>query len=124
MLPQRVDIVMVMVSDMSRSVRFYRDTLGFNCRMESPYWTEFDLGGQTLALHPTDTPGEPYRPDHQPAGSLQLCFKVSDISAAAADLTAKGASFAVEPCEREGEGIKLAVFTDPDGMPISLYEPT
>lgn len=37
----------VFVSDMDRSVRFYRDVLGFSLRFDSPEWTEFDTGGTT-----------------------------------------------------------------------------
>jgi carbon storage regulator CsrA len=41
----------VFVSDMARSVAFYRDVLGLSLRFESPEWTEFDTPGSTVALH-------------------------------------------------------------------------
>ena len=44
-------LTMVMVSEMDRSVRFYRDTLGLKLRFQSPAWTEFEVDGTTLALH-------------------------------------------------------------------------
>lgn len=37
----KVDYVMVNVSDMRRSVAFYRDTLGLRLKFESPGWSEF-----------------------------------------------------------------------------------
>jgi hypothetical protein len=43
-------ITMITVSDMERSVRFYRDTLGLKLRFQSPDWSEFDFGSNTLAL--------------------------------------------------------------------------
>jgi catechol 2,3-dioxygenase-like lactoylglutathione lyase family enzyme len=49
----RVNYVIVLVSGMSRSVAFYRDTLGIPLKFESPGWIEFDTGGATLALHPS-----------------------------------------------------------------------
>ena len=48
---KQVDYVMVVVSDMPRSVRFYRDTLGLPLKFESKEWTEFQTGTTTLALH-------------------------------------------------------------------------
>jgi lactoylglutathione lyase len=47
----KVDYVMVNVSDMNRSVAFYRDTLGLSVKFESPGWSEFQTGATTLALH-------------------------------------------------------------------------
>ena len=47
----KVDYVMVNVSDMGRSVAFYRDTLGLPLKFESPGWSEFQTGDTTLALH-------------------------------------------------------------------------
>ena len=46
----------VFVSDMARSVAFYRDILGLPLRFESPEWTEFETPGSTLALHLADGP--------------------------------------------------------------------
>jgi catechol 2,3-dioxygenase-like lactoylglutathione lyase family enzyme len=36
----RVNYAIVFVSDMRRSVSFYRDTIGMPLRFESPHWTE------------------------------------------------------------------------------------
>ena len=47
----KVDYVMVNVSDMSRSVAFYRDILGLPLKFQSPEWSEFQTGATTLALH-------------------------------------------------------------------------
>jgi hypothetical protein len=38
------------------------------------------------------------------------------------DLQAKGVNFVMAPTQREGEGIKLAVAVDPDGLPISFAQ--
>ena len=43
--------VVVYVDDMDRAVAFYRDVLGLATTYESPYWTTFDSGPCTLALH-------------------------------------------------------------------------
>src|SRR2546427_5696732 len=52
-------ITMVMVSDMDRSVRFYRETVGLKLRFQSPDWTEFDIDSSTLALHSGGVPALP-----------------------------------------------------------------
>jgi hypothetical protein len=39
-----------------------------------------------------------------------------------AELQAKGIRFVMPPMQREGEGIKLAVAIDPDGLPISFAQ--
>jgi catechol 2,3-dioxygenase-like lactoylglutathione lyase family enzyme len=48
---KQIDYTMVIVSDMARSVEFYRDKLGIPLKFESPEWTEFATGATTLALH-------------------------------------------------------------------------
>ena len=65
----KVSYAIVFVSDMSKSVAFYRDVIGLPLRFESPHWTEFATDGATLALHasegtgPKDDPGQgPRRP--------------------------------------------------------------
>ena len=47
----QIDYTMVIVSDMQRSVEFYRDKLGIPLKFQSPDWTEFATGTTTLALH-------------------------------------------------------------------------
>jgi lactoylglutathione lyase len=122
---QRIDYLMVVVSDMRRSVEFYRDRLGLPLKFESPDWTEFQTGTTTLALHGG---GEP-RPraagageEKKTAGSCSFGFSVSDLSATYDALRSRGVSFAMPPRDREGEGIRLAIALDPDGLPISFAE--
>ena len=45
----RVDYAIVFVSDMGRSVVFYRDVLGLRLKFETSHWTEFATEGATLA---------------------------------------------------------------------------
>jgi lactoylglutathione lyase len=121
----KVDYVMVNVSDMSRSVAFYRDTLGLRLKFESPGWSEFETGATTLALHPgspapisaTTTQAGP------PAGTCSLGFSVPDLTSTFAELSERGARFVMPPTDRPTEGIRLAVCIDPDGLAISIAEP-
>ena len=50
----RVSYAIVFVSDMKRSVAFYRDVIGLPLKFDSPEWSEFATEGATLALHRSD----------------------------------------------------------------------
>ena len=50
----RINYSIVFVSDMTRSVAFYRDVVGIPLKFETPEWTEFMTDGATLALHKGD----------------------------------------------------------------------
>jgi catechol 2,3-dioxygenase-like lactoylglutathione lyase family enzyme len=41
---KQLDYTMIVVSDMQRSVEFYRDKLGIPLKFQSPDWTEFATG--------------------------------------------------------------------------------
>ncbi len=112
---------MVTVSDMARSVAFYRDTLGLALRSESPDWSEFDVAGSTLALHGGGVPGGD-RPRERVAGVVSFGFDVDDLDRECAGLKAKGVRFVMEPQDRPGEPIRLAVFLDPDGTQVSMAQ--
>jgi lactoylglutathione lyase len=60
---KQIDYTMIIVSDMERSVEFYRDKLGIPLKFQSPDWTEFATGTTTLALH-----GGGVRAEHPPTG--------------------------------------------------------
>ena len=50
---ERLGTIMCYVSDMSRAVAFYRDACGLPLQVESPGWSQFDLGnGAAIGLHP------------------------------------------------------------------------
>ncbi len=123
MMFQHVDYIMVMVSDMKRSVEFYRDTLGIPLKFESPEWTEFLTGTTTLALHGGGAP-KPRSGENSEkfAGTCSIGFSVSDLETTFQQLKSKGVLFVMPPTQREGEGIRLAVALDPDGMPISFAQ--
>lgn len=115
-----LDYVMVMVSDMTRSVQFYRDKLGLRLRFESPDWTEFETGTTVLALHGG---GKAAAVSNKPkAGTASIGFYVDNLDDKFKELKGKGISFSMLPTDRPDEKIKLAVCIDPDGLPISIAE--
>jgi lactoylglutathione lyase len=121
---QKIDYAMVNVSDMGRSVAFYRDTLGLALRFESPGWSEFETGTTTLALHHAPTPADSSQTrSGLCAGTCTLGISVADLDATYADLQKRGARFVMPPMSQSGEGIRLAVCVDPDGLAISFAQP-
>jgi len=118
----KMDYVMVIVSDMNRSVEFYRDKLGIPLKFQSPDWTEFQTDGATLALHGGGTARQPAAEQGGNAGTCGFGFNVPNLEQTFSDLTAKGVRFVMPPMTREPEGIKLAVCVDPDGLAISFAE--
>jgi lactoylglutathione lyase len=117
-------MTIVMVSDMDRSVRFYRDTLGLKMRFQSPDWTEFDMGATTLALHGGGKVQVVTGGKEQFAGTASIGFTVENVDKTFSDLKGKGVRFVMEPTERQGEGIRLAVAVDPDGLGVSFAQVT
>lgn len=118
---KQLDYTMIVVSDMKRSVEFYRDKLGIPLKFESPEWTEFLTGSTTLALHGGGVASKPEDPS-KCAGTCSIGFNVDNLDETYQQLQAKGVRFVMPPMERAGEGIRLAVAVDPDGLPISFAQ--
>lgn len=117
----KIDYVMINVSNMARSVEFYKDKLGIPMKFGTPEWTEFQTGTTTLALHGGGKPQDaPKDPSAHWAGTCSIGFNVDNLDLAYEQLEAKGVQFVMPPTERPGEGIKLAVAIDPDGLAISF----
>ena len=125
MMFNKVDYIKVNVSDMSRSVAFYRDILGLSLKFQSPGWSEFQTGATTLALHLIRARGggEGEAPAEPLAGTCSIGFSVEDLDARHRELSARGAQFVLPPTEQVNEGIRLAVCVDPDGLAISFAQP-
>ena len=121
---KQIDYTMVIVSDMKRSVQFYRDTLGIPLKFESPDWTEFETGTTTFALHGGGVQRQYQDTGDQSktAGACSIGFNVDNVDKTYEELKAKGVVFVMPPAQREGEGIRLAVGLDPDGLPISFAQ--
>lgn len=120
---QQVDYVMIVVSNMNRSIEFYRDKLGLKLKFESPDWTEFQTGATTVALH---SGGAPDASDaafqRKLAGTCSIGFNVEDLNLTYEEMQKRGVKFLMPPSERPGESIRLAVALDPDGLPISFSQ--
>lgn len=122
---KKIDYIMVMVENMSRSIEFYRDLLGLPLKFQSESWTEFQSGPTTLALH-----GGGHRRNEEPltaphkemAGTGSIGFDVDDLQKTYDFLQSKGVRFTLPPSPRQNEEILLAVALDPDGLEISFSQ--
>ncbi|MCK7598928.1 VOC family protein [Microbulbifer sp. CAU 1566] len=117
----------IICSDYQRSKLFYTDILGLeviseNYRAARNSW-KLDLrlpnGGQVELFSFPDAPARPSYPEAQ--GLRHLAFVVDSVDDVKAQLEARGV--AVEPVRvDEYTGKRFTFFSDPDGLPLELYE--
>jgi len=119
-----VNHIIVMVTDMSKSIEFYEMVLGLKSKLRSDFWTEFQVGDLTLALHGGGQPRDQRQPGahSSAAGTASISFDVEDVEKVHSDLVARGMIFTLAPTIRQNEGIKLAVGQDPDGFEICFAQ--
>ena len=113
--------VIIYVSDMERSVSFYRDVLGLPMKFTSPGWTEFDTGTTTVALHRALNEKQSQEVQRSTPGLAQLGFIIDDLQAAYETLKAQDVQFSLPP-QKQPSGITLAILHDPDGLGITLQQ--
>ena len=117
----RVNYAIVFVSDMQRSVAFYRDVCGLPLKFDSPQWSEFSTEGATLALHASEAPrAADEDPDKVAPGRCRPGLCVPDLDMFHARMVAQGV-----PCTQQPKdlfGARMAQYLDPDGLAISVSE--
>ena len=96
-------LYMLIVSDMAKSVEFYRDVIGLDVQVQSPGWSELTFGNATVALHIGRNEG--YR-------STGLSFEVSNIEEACDELAAAGGTVILAPYDGGVSGLRLADVAD------------
>ena len=117
----------LVVTDMSRSLAFYRDVLGAELVREyggtsavfsfQGAWLLLVTGGGPTEDKPTVTFAEPADPDRV---SHAMTIRVPDGAAAYETLLARGAEFLTPPVTSEWE--VRAFFRDPDGHLFEISE--
>ncbi|MCH2173456.1 VOC family protein [Myxococcota bacterium] len=132
----------ISTGDLDRSLRFYRDVLGFELMMDHRWEQGTDNMDRTMNLRdtsarcvllrttnamieifeyesPRPAPGDPARPlcDH---GITHLCLEVDDIDAEYDRLVKAGMHFHSPPVQNDGA--RMTYGRDPDGNAIELIE--
>lgn len=118
--------VALICTDYDRSRRFYVDLLGLELiqevyRAERQSW-KADLRIGTAQLELFSFPAPAMRPSYPEATGLRhLAFSVADLAPVLARLEAAGV--AVEPIRVDPyTDQRFTFFSDPDGLPLELYE--
>jgi len=111
---KRLGAVILLVSDMDKSIKFYRDILELPIKNTSSEWIEFFSSGTVLALHPSKSKSKTKN------SRVLVGFMVSNLETVAKKLKDKKVEFFKEPKE-ESFG-KHAILADPDGHLISIAE--
>ena len=111
---KRLGAVISLVSDMDKSIKFYRDVLELPIKNTSSEWVEFFSSGTVLALHPSKSKSRTKN------SGVLVGFMVSNLETVAKKLKDKKVEFFKEPKE-ESFG-KHAILADPDGHLISIAE--
>jgi len=107
------DAVYYHVSDMEKSIAFYRDVLGFRLTSRD-YVARFEIDGVLFELVPN--PAGNVLPG---TGNARLSLGVSDIQQATRELQARGVTTtSIKP---EPGGL-LSYFRDPDGNELCLWQ--
>ena len=112
---EHVDFISVPVTDMERSVAWYRDTLGVPQTGEGGF-PEFKLGDNTFLylVDPTAFGGRFTTPN-----TSGIALRVPDVAEGRAELEAKGVVFDGETYDT---GVcHMALFADPDGNSLMLH---
>ena len=131
--------ICVRVSDLGRSLAFYRDGLGlrviFDVSLDGPGLDAVTAGegtrgrmvgclvpgsGVTVELLQLPAPTEPRPRSRQATGYTNISLAVSDLDQAYRALEARG----LRPLQRPVEvgGVRMFFVADPDGTPIELIE--
>jgi glyoxylase I family protein len=119
--------IAIICADYERSKAFYTEVLGLQIvrevyREERNSW-KLDLAlGQQYIIELFSFPDPPPRPSRPEAQGLRhLAFTVQDIEKAVQQLQQHGV--ATEPVRVDPyTGKRFTFFTDPDGLPLELYE--
>jgi catechol 2,3-dioxygenase-like lactoylglutathione lyase family enzyme len=120
---ERLDHVVIAVSDWERSNRFYREVLGAEVVEITRGRYAYRIGGQQLNVHGPGSTPEPRAVQPVTPGNSDLCFRwEGSVDAAAAHLEAHEVEIIDGPVSRQGaggEGTSL-YFRDPDGSLLEL----
>jgi glyoxylase I family protein len=113
------------VTDVSRSVAFYTQRLGFELKHQQlPVFANVSLGDTQILLSGPGASGSRPMPNGQqqePGGWNRVVLRVVDLPEFIAELKKAGLRFRNEL--ETGPGGRQIQLEDPDGNPIELFEP-
>ena len=109
-----IDFIFFAVSDMQKSLTFYRDLFGIPpaCLVPEGTWAEFEINPGTLVL------GQGYDFTHPGGGTVAIA--VADVKAALQELERAG----IHPLSPLGESAVCfwSIIEDPDGNSVIIHQ--
>ena len=113
------------VKDVSRSVTFYTQRLGFKLEHQQlPAFASISFGDAQILLSGPGASGSRPMPNGQqqePGGWNRVVLKVTDLPGFIAELKSARVNFRNEM--EAGPGGRQIQIEDPDGNPVELFEP-
>jgi predicted enzyme related to lactoylglutathione lyase len=108
-----IQIVLHPVSDLAKAKPVYTALLGMPPQSDTAYYVGYEAAGQQIGLVPGG--------GQQGMTSPVAYWRVADIEAKLAEVTAAGATVKESPHD-VGGGRLVASFTDPDGNVLGLFQ--
>jgi catechol 2,3-dioxygenase-like lactoylglutathione lyase family enzyme len=113
----KITLISLGVTDVAKSVAFYRDKAGFELQGQMEQFAFFGAGNITLMLN-----AGLRRPNGPLAGAMELVIAAESVTAGHKELTERGCTFINEPRPVTGDSW-ATTFTDPDGHWLTLFGP-
>jgi predicted enzyme related to lactoylglutathione lyase len=113
----KITLIALGISDLSKSVAFYRDKVGFELQTQFGSIAFFSAGPVTLMLN-----GGLRRPDSPLAGATEIVLSAESVTALRQQLIERGCQFINEPREVT-PGSWASTFSDPDAHWLTLFGP-
>ncbi|EAA3151824.1 VOC family protein [Salmonella enterica subsp. enterica] len=124
MIIDRIDHLVLTVSDISTTIRFYEEVLGFSAVTFKQNRKALIFGAQKINLHQQEMEFEPKASRPTP-GSADLCFITSTpINDVVSEILQAGISIVEGPVERTGAtGEIMSIYIrNPDGNLIEISQ--
>jgi len=123
-MPASLVQVFLIVSDVARSVQFYRNLLEQSPASENARHARFDLGPASLAIHEDLTADEisTWRVDPMPerrGWGVYLTLQLDDLEGAYRRLTSAGGEVVTPPASTSW-GTEMFLAKDPDGYLLEI----
>ena len=113
----KITLITLGVSDLSKSVAFYRDKAGLQLQNQFESFAFFSAGGISLMLN-----ANLRRPDGPLVGAMEIVLAAESVTASHRQLIERGCMFINQPREVT-PGSWAVTFTDPDGHWLTLFGP-
>jgi catechol 2,3-dioxygenase-like lactoylglutathione lyase family enzyme len=119
MIFRDINGVVLLVQDLDRCMKFYRDTVGLEIVYSDDVSYIFKLDSRDFVLLEVNRAAEQIseaavKPQQAGVNHMFLCADVDDVDAAYQALTAKGVAFIQPPTDQPWK-MRTAYFADPEG---------